>query len=521
MSETENSDADTDARSELSALLSSASLVFVGGILSGLSGLGERVIIGRMLSPALYGEISMALAIMTLTTTVALVGFSQGVPRYMSRFDTEEDVRGVLVTGFVWAEVFGILLAAGLLVFKPLIAERLFDTRYADGLLTLFALTIPLMVGARVGIGGIRGMENTLYRTYVNDLLYPGGRLVLLAALFLAGLGPYAAGYAYLVVAVLMLVTSLYLLNRLLSIVGQFRTRSRELLKFSMPLMVSTLLTSLLLRTDTMMVGYFKTSQQVGYYSAAFPLATGMLVVLSSFGFLYLPLASRLDANGEREEVEKIYTLTTKWIFIVTFPAFLAFVAFPSDVVGIFFGHEYERAGLSLAILAVGFFTNAAAGRNRETLSALGYPRYILGANAFAFALNVVLNVFLIPRFGFVGAAVASAVANVVLNVLIYVVLRSLSGITPFSKWSLRTFTRVPLLLLPPTFLLARFVSLGPFTLPVFLVVAGLLTLAVVFATGCLQSQDEVVVEFVEETLGVTVPGVRRFIPPSSDRRHR
>lgn len=512
MTETES-----DTRNELSALLSSASLVFVGGVLSGLSGLAERVLLGRVFSPELYGEISMALTVMMLSVSVAIFGMKQGVPRYMSRLEADEDIRGVLVTGFVWGGGFAVLLAAGILVSRPLLVDELFDTAYGDGLLTLFALVVPLMVAARIGIGGIRGMENTIYRTYVSDLLYPGGRLLLLGVLLALGVGPYAAGYAYLATAVVVVFASFYLLNRLFPIVGRFRTRSRELLGFSAPLMLSTLLTGLLLRTDTMMVGYFKSSEQVGLYSAAFPLASGMLVVLSSFGFLYLPLASRLDAEGEREEIGKIYTLTTKWIFVVTFPAFLAFTVFPGDVLVVFFGEGYGRAGLSLAVLAVGFFTNAAAGRNRETLLALGYTRDILWSNVFAFGLNVALNLFLIPQYGFLGAAFASATANVGANVVVYVILRWRCGITPFSRWALRTFVVVPLALFPPAFLLARYVSLGLFTLPVFLVVAGLCTLGVVFVGGGLQSQDEIVVEFFEDALGVRVPVVRRFIRSSEE----
>lgn len=512
---TEAEQSQSDRQNEVTALLSSATLVLVGGILKAAISLVERVFLGRALSPNLYGEISMAIAILSVSATVSLIGFSQGIPRFMSRFDREEDVRGVFLTGFFWAIGAAVLLSLTLVAVSDIVVLHFFDTDYADDVFMLFALTVPFSAGMGICIGGIRGSENTIYKTYVSDLLYPGGRILVMVALVALGLGPLAAGYAYLTMAALSFFVAILLLNRLVPIVGRFNPRSKEMLQFSAPLMISSLITGLFLRTDTMMVGYFSTSHAVGLYSAAFPLATGLLVVFTSFGFLYLPLASRLDSNGEREEVRRIYRLTTKWIFVVTFPAFLMLFVFPDDTINIFFGKQYEEAATALSILSIGFFTNAGVGRNRETLSALGYPEYILGVNSTAFALNLALNLLLIPRYGIVGAAVASTTANVTLNVLVVAALYWTCDITPFSKWTTRTFTRLPVLLIPPTILIAEVVSLNVFTFPVFLVGSAVATLAVFFSTGCIESDDEILLEFVESALGAELPFVRRLFPSS------
>lgn len=282
---------------------------------------------------------------------------------------------------------------------------------------------------------------------------------------------------------------------------------------FSLPLIVSTLITTLLTRTDTLMIAYFRSSSEVGLYSTAYPLGAGLSVVLAAFGFVYLSLASRLDADDRREEVNSIYQLTTKWIYITTFPGFLALFAFPADVLSIFFGERYTAAGLTLAVLSVGFFIGAAAGRSRETLSAFGHTIWVLVSNAAAFALNVGLNLVLIPRYGIDGAAVASTLSFFLLYSVVYVVLRIRFDITPFSKWSTRTFFVLPIALLPPTVLLSQQVSLTAVTLPVFLVATGFITIALAGTTGCLQPEDEIPIEVIESRLGVTVPFIRQYIP--------
>lgn len=507
----------TSTSEELSALLSSATLVFVGTIVSVVARLGERIVLGRALDTSVYGDVTIALALVSMGTTLAGVGLTQGVPRYMSRFDDPADVRGVLVTGFIVALSVALVVASLLLLNVAWLAGALFETPGAMVFLLPFLLTIPFRVGLRIGIGGIRGLENTIYKTLVGDLFFPFARIALLIVLLSAGFGVAAAGYAYLVSAAVSAVLALALLHRLFPLFGQFRTRVREMVAFSAPLIVAAVLNVLLTRTDTVMIGYFDSSFATGLYGYAYPLATGLLLVVSSFGFLYLPLASRFDANDRHDELDAVYKVTTKWAFIATFPAFLTFVVFPGDVLAIFFSEQARPAALAFMILAGGFFTNAAFGRNRETLSALGQTKLIMTANGLAYGLNVCLNLILIPPYSYLGAAVASGISYVSLNLFIYVVLRHRFDITPFSRWTQRTFVVLPATLLPPAYVLSQWYSLSYATLPVVLVGAALASVAVVVATGCLQPEDEVIITAVEDAAGLELTLVRRVLPFPSE----
>lgn len=504
---------------DLSKLVSSASLVFFGGILQSLSKLLERILVARRLSPSVYGDVSIGIALLTFGVTLSLIGYNQGIPRFIARYNNDADVRGTWLTGLLIAGSLSLVLATVTVMNVELLANALVEEAASDRLLILFAMAIPFVVGFRVGIGGIRGLEKTIYRTYARDLFYSGSRLILLLILLSFGYGATAAGYAYVVSAAAAFVFAHVLLYKLVPLVGEFSTHAREMTKFSLPLVVSTVLAMLLTQTDTLMLGYFRSSYEVGLYGAAYPLANGMLIVLHSFGYLYLPLTSRLDADDRRSEIDSIYKLTSKWIFIVTFPAFLALTAFSSDILTIVFGAKYRDAGLALTILSVGFFTSAAAGRNRETLSAIGYTQYILGANAVAFFFNIAMNLVLIPHYGHVGAAVASASSYVALNITIYVILQSQFDISPFSRWSVRTFMVLPTVLFPPTYALSTVLDLTAATLVVFLVVAGLLAVYLVTFTGCLQPEDRVPLQLFEESLGVSVPLVDQYLPDDRDDR--
>lgn len=504
-----------DREQELSALLSSASLVLIGGIIASTAKLGERIVIGRLLSPSAYGEVSVGLAIFTFSTTIAIAGLHQGISRFLPRYDNSEHHRGVWVSGLILAGGFSLFIAAILVLSSGWIVDQLFETNDAIIYLRILAISLPFYVGFRISVAAIRGFENTIYRTIVYDLLDPLLRVGLIAILLLAGVGIAAAGIGYLVAAIFTCVAAALLLSKLMPLLGSYRTFYQDLLIFSIPLVVSTVINRMLTTTDTVMIGYFRSSYEVGMYDAAYPLANGLTIILVAFGFLYLPIASRLDSEGESHAIDSIYATTTKWVYVLTFPAFLLFVIFPQNVIQIFFGQSYSDAASVLPILSLGFFLSAAVGRDRETLSAVGATTWIAIGNAAGLLVNIFLNIMLIPRYSFVGAGVASVTSIAVVHLIITAILAIRYNITPISSYSIRTFISLPAVLFPVTFLLSPWISISVLTLFPFLVVSGILSLIVVGLVNGFEPDDIVIIDLVEDTIGFSVPLIRRWIPTS------
>ncbi|ESP86904.1 membrane protein involved in the export of O-antigen and teichoic acid [Candidatus Halobonum tyrrellensis G22] len=495
--------------------MSSATLVIAGQILYSASNLIERAIIANALSTEAYGQVGIGLSLLFIGTTVGLLGFRSGIPRYVSRFTDDTEIRGAVVTGLVASVASSVVVAVVLYTNVDLIASYLLDPGDSTLLLRLFILTIPVVTLLQIGTSAIRGMENTLYRTYAEQLAYPGLRLLLMAVFLLGlGWGIAATGYAYLASAAVGVIIAFALFNRLFSMRGPVETSFREMLSYSLPLVLSGLAVRLLTKADTLMVGYFQTTVDVAYYEAAFPLATGLQLFLGAFGFLYFPLISRLDSEDRLGEVNNMYKLTTKWVYLLTFPVFLLLFAFPSDVLRIVLRPEYSAAGLALSILSVGYFTQAAAGRCIETLSAFGRTRLVFMINGLSFLLNFCLNLYLIPEYSFVGAAVSSAVAFVFLNSLTVGLLWRLYGVTPFSTHSVRTFVALPFALVPPALVVSRLVTLSLPTFVLAVVVLPILSVVVYVAAGCTESEDRIVVDLAEDKLGRSIPFVDRIIPP-------
>ncbi|WP_227356816.1 flippase [Haladaptatus salinisoli] len=496
---------------DLSKLLSGTTVVLVANVVGSSAKLFERIILGRVLSPTTYGDVSVGLALLSFCTVIALAGFTESIPRFIPRFERRTQQRGVWFAGIV---VTGAITGSALVaiyMLEPFLVGRLFESESAGSMLWLFSLSIPFIVAARITAAAIRGHGNTVYYEIVEDLAYPAIRILVLVALLLAGFGVLAAGYAYLLAAAFASVLAHLFLNRIAPLLGAIEVQTRELLVFSLPLVVATTSIFLLHIVDTMMLGYFRPSTDVGIYNAAYPLAMSIATVLQSFGILFLPMVSELDAAREHERIRSLYRITTKWMYVATFPVFLLFVAFPEDVLAAIFGSEYAVGGTVLIVLSVGFFVRVIAGLNNETLMALGHTRHIMYANITAFIGNIALNVVLIPTYGILGAAVASALSFIYINIFLCAVLWVGFDVTPVSKPLIRAGIAT-LLLVPVAILFSESVTLSFGGLVGTSVLAIVVTVLAVVTSGGLEAADEIFLNYVEDAAGITVPYVRRFL---------
>src|SRR6056297_1129012 len=124
-------------------LLSSSALIIVGVAFSSVGRLVERVVVAHAFSPAVYGEVTIGLAVLTLGSSVSLVGMNDGIPRFLSRFDDDRDVRGVVVLGLAMSVVVSIGLSLVFFANVDLVTTYLFDGASSQQLLRMFIVAIP------------------------------------------------------------------------------------------------------------------------------------------------------------------------------------------------------------------------------------------------------------------------------------------------------------------------------------------------------------------------------------------
>jgi O-antigen/teichoic acid export membrane protein len=185
---------------------------------------------------------------------------------------------------------------------------------------------------------------------------------------------------------------------------------------------------------------YFRGTSDVADFKAVIPLAGLSLVVMQSFKYLYTPLAARLFARNDRVNINDLYWRTAIWIAIFSFPVFAVSFALSEPVTVLVLGSRYAQSGTILSLLALGNYFNAALGFNSYTLRVYGKVRYIMAIDLLAAVLGLALNLWLIPLYGALGAAIGTCAALIAHNLLNHAGLLQGTGIDLFQWRYLRVY---------------------------------------------------------------------------------
>lgn len=415
-------------------LFTGGSIVFVGEMFGLAISFLSTLVIGRLLGPEGYGAIALGSAALATVSTLVLLGMHTGVGRFLPRYDDPARRRGVLVSAFQLVLPLSLLAGGGLIVFAEPIAASVFSDESVAPVLRVFGLAMPFASVEKLAVGGIQGTKRSTPKVFVENVTAHITRLVLAVIILALGFDAAGVAWAYVLGHAAAAMLGVYYLYRYTSLFTRTEATPmhRELLAFSAPLIVSSIMVKILADIDTFLLGYFVSTADVGIYNVLYPLATMLTAVLASFGFLFVPILSELHAEGDVAEMKHMYQLVTKWIFMVSLPIVLVIALFPELLLRYTYGPDYVEGAFALSILAVGFFIHAVAGPNYKTLTAMGNTRLIMYDNIGAAALNVALNVVLIPRYSYLGASVATVISYFLLNVAYSTQLYTRTGIHPF-----------------------------------------------------------------------------------------
>jgi O-antigen/teichoic acid export membrane protein len=407
-----------------------------GAVLGQAAVLGVVLLLARVLDQSQVGRYAQAYATLTLLGLLALSGFRAGVTRFVAVHLADDDpaaVRGTVRLALLVSGGSAVVLAAVLALIAPWLAVRLHDPALTDGL-RLMALTLPASTMCDAALAATRGWRSQRAFTLIGQIYEPVCRLVLTAALLLAGAGLIGAFWAIVVAGWSSAVMALLALRRRLAgLDGSGRTyEARQLFSFSTVSWVSSLASTGLIWLDVLLLGFFG-NPDVGVYNVSTRLVTVAVFVLAPLNAAFGPYLAHLYHRGELEEVRSSYAAVTGWIVRLSLPAFAALLAFPDELLRLF-GGAFAAGAAVTVILACGQLVNAATGPCGTVLNMSGRVALNMADNVATLILNVVLNLVLIPAHGIVGAAVAWAVSLAVVNVARVVQVHRLIGALPTSR---------------------------------------------------------------------------------------
>jgi O-antigen/teichoic acid export membrane protein len=404
-----------------------SSLLLCGQCLSLSINFAAQVLVVRYFSTGDYGALAFGLGIASLFQIVAVLGLNEAIARFVPIYHQNREYEKLLGTILLTT---GVVVLSGVLIILAVhgpLSNYLTHEKLALRLLSIAIFLVPIDAADTLLdalFASFAGTRDIFFRKY---LLGPGLKFGVVLFLIWRNSSITFLAYGYLLASAAGVLAYIWMLLRLLhgqGILQQLKSLriqipASEVLSFVLPGLSSTLATASIASINIFLLGHLRSMSEVAFYRAVVPAAQLNGLVMASFSLLYIPSAARLFAKEDFAGFNKLYWQTAAWMSVVSFPIFAVTFSLSRPLTVLLFGVRYQQSGAILALLSLGSYFNTALGFNLQTLKVLGRMSYIIVVSALGVVIDVAACLFLIPRYGALGAGIGTAVALVGLNLLL------------------------------------------------------------------------------------------------------
>jgi O-antigen/teichoic acid export membrane protein len=249
-----------------------------------------------------------------------------------------------------------------------------------------------------------------------------------------AGYGVVAVGVAYSVGSLIGVAIGFALLHVTIGVpAGALNYRRwRSLAGSSVPFAAQDTFTVLLARADTLLLALIATQAAVGRYGAAYRLFESTFFVTYALTAAFTAMYTYLGPDSS-PSWGFVFQRSIKLALVLLTPLAVAFGVLASPICQLIYGATFSSAAAPLRVLSAGVVLMSVVTLSVSLLVSRDNPRKIVSLTAIIAAVNVALNLILIPLYGDVGAATAMLATEVVY--VIWIMRRAYRAVGGAIQW--------------------------------------------------------------------------------------
>jgi len=435
---------DDELDSNLKTSLKSTGLLLGGTIFDTILGLICTILIARFFSVGEYGIYSLTVFLIVFFYGISGLGIFEANSRFISFYRGKNDykkVQGVIKTSFVLVGISSTLIAITLFFLSDFIAVTVFGINDLAIVMRIFVISVPLWAITKTIVSVFRGFESTKEKVYFTFISLQILKVIFFISVIYLGLTlEYIfIGFLFAVLITFLIAMMYYYKNYKKFFKKDIDTDKsnwcfKEMLSFSWPLIFSGLAWFLISGFDKIMLGILTSEVEVGYYNGATPIARHLIFFYTITVFIFQPIASKLYAQKNIQELKRYYQVLTKWIFTLAFPFIMVLLLFPETIITLFYGSKYIIASQALQLMTIGIMIYLLLALSAEVITVLGKTKIILLFTLIGGGINIILNYLLIPLYGINGAAFATMTSFIIINGSLGFYLYKTTRIHPFPR---------------------------------------------------------------------------------------
>lgn len=394
-------------------------------IIGSVASFGVLLSISRLYGASGTGVYAIVFSVWSITGLVCTAGMQRSAVRFVAETVAKTGASAVFR---VWLRISTLVLIFSLvgvltLVFvSQLISNKLFNQPELTMLFRLAALGIPFYSLYAINAAVFQGTKRIAFAVITRNVLPSVLLFAFLWGWWFADVRGMASVVVSLSIASLLTYCISLFLGRgvFFSGYGLFQTIGpglKNILTTSGPMLISSAMFMVFAWTDIVMLGVYRSTDEVGVYRVAMRLAMLIEFVLQAIRGIASPKFAELFFGERKEELRHVIVLTTRLVFWLTLPCVLGIVLLSRPLL-LLFGIEFVIGQKVLLILILGQVANMLCGPVGTLLQMTGYQKgfqYIVCGTALC---NIVLNVVFVPVWGMSGAACATAFSTTSWNII-------------------------------------------------------------------------------------------------------
>jgi O-antigen/teichoic acid export membrane protein len=394
-------------------------------------------LVARMLGPAALGIFSVAWSTTDIISKIGVLGLDNAITTFIARSEAVGDrarsrslFHVAVVLGLIQSVLTAVIVIAALRFFNG----RLHVQPQMVSALSLVLCAMPGLALYRICTAISRGMKVMQHDIYSRGIAEPVATT--LAFLLAIGVGFNASspevaailGTAISGITALTLALSLFRHGPTRAGLVSPAAEAKSLIAYAAPISIYQLINAFIARLDLLMLGYFVgrapgvTLATVGVYSAVIGTANGLRKVNQAFNPIFAPVVAGMTATGDHHIASATYARLAQWMLWILLPL-VAVLSLAGSTILLIYGPAFWQGGLWLGIVALASATNAFVSLG-ETVIMVQRPHLNLLHSSITFVVAFAGLLWLIPRFGPLGAAVGILLPYIVQGILRYATLR-------------------------------------------------------------------------------------------------
>ena len=405
----------------------------------------SQFLLARILMVDQYGIYAYSLAWLNMLLLVGTMGLDTALSRYIPQYTSRNEwglCRGIIKRSYQLVFLASIILLIGSCVIILFNRNHLSEKNLFVSLLIGMS-ALPLWTAIKLTQGVFRSFKKPGFSQFLDGVLLPVLLLSILGMAIILNITISAVTVMAVFVASCLVVLIFgkvwlrtYVYPSMLKIVG-VEYKTREWLTFATPMLVIVGTYMIMSNTDVIMIGMMKDPSQAGIYTAAAHMASLVSVSLVFVNMALMPYISEYFFSARRVELQHFIFLSARIAALFAVPVFIILLLYGKYALG-FLGDEFKSGYHVLLILITAHLVNVLSGSVGNIMIMTGKQKQAAYTFAISAALNIILNLILIPYYGIDGAAVATAFSMMLWNVALVIYIRKRISLdsTIFSFWT-------------------------------------------------------------------------------------